>query len=274
MKGLLFYDEAGAKRNEWFIRRLQTLAEQENMELELRIFYGEGDLEELKTQALPEFALVRCIAPQLNAALEALGVRVYNNAKTSKIANDKWETFAACRAWNIPVLETELFGEGVRYSNAALEFPCVCKTTDGHGGKEVFWINDEEDLQRVQEQTRGRRKVLQKPNSILGKDVRVYAVGGEILAAVARSSETDFRSNFSLGGRVELVEPDAVQSQIVKTLYEKLKFDFVGVDFLPTQKGWVLNEIEDAAGARMLYKSSDIDFAAQIIKRIKQTQKA
>ncbi len=267
MRGVLFYDEAGARKNEWFIRRLQTLAKEENINLELRIFRSDEDLETLEISPLPFFALVRCICPKLNERLETLGVKTFNNAQTSKIANDKWETYEACLTLGIPVLKTELLGSGEEPKS----YPCVMKTTDGHGGAEVFWLSGKEDFLQAEEKTRGKWKILQEPCEILGKDMRIYAVGGEIVAAVLRTSERDFRSNFSLGGRVELTKPDETQIKIVKTLYEKLKFDFVGIDFLPTKRGWVLNEIEDAAGARMLYNCSDIDIAEHIIKRIKQT---
>lgn len=267
MKGFLFYDEPGAQKNEWFIRRLKTLAERENLSLELKIIRSEQDVEALEQSPLPDFAIVRCIRPKLNERLERLGVRTYNNAKTSKIANDKWETYKACKAWGIPVLETEL----CLNNQEPKGYPCVMKTTDGHGGAEVFWINDKRELSSAEEKTRGRRKIFQEPCEILGKDMRIYAVGGESVAAVLRSSETGFRSNFSLGGSVELIKPSEQQKAIVKTLYRELKFDFVGIDFLPTKTGWVLNEIEDAAGARMLYALSNIDIAEYIVRRIKQT---
>ena len=57
--------------------------------------------------------------------------------------------------------------------------------------------------------------------------------------------------------------------KIVKKLRKKLKFDYVGVDFLPTKSGWVLNEIEDSAGSRMLYSLSDFDVAERYIDYIK-----
>lgn len=269
MRGTLIYDELGAKKNEWFIRRLQTLAKEENIKLELFVFRSEKDLETLAKEPLPSFALVRCIQPKVNEWLSTLGVRTFNNAKTSKIANDKWETYKACKEWGIPVLDTELLGRDAEPK----KYPCVMKTTDGHGGAEVFWLSGKEDFLLAEENTRGRRKILQEPCEILGKDMRVYVIGGEIVAAVLRTSKKDFRSNFSLGGEVELATPNEEQKQTVKTLYKELKFDFVGIDFLPTKKGWVLNEIEDAAGARMLYKLSNIDIGRLMIKHIKQTIK-
>ena len=100
----------------------------------------------------------------------------------------------------------------------------------------------------------------------------MYAIGGKVVASVLRRSENNFKSNFSLGGSVQLAQVDEKQKAIVKTLYEQLKFDYVGIDFLPTKSGWVLNEIEDSAGARMLYACSDIDivrlYAEYIAKEI------
>ena len=67
---------------------------------------------------------------------------------------------------------------------------------------------------------------------------------------------------------MQLFEADETQKAIVKTLYEKLKFDYIGVDFLPTETGWVLNEIEDSAGARMLYSCSKLDIISLYAKHI------
>jgi glutathione synthase/RimK-type ligase-like ATP-grasp enzyme len=144
------------------------------------------------------------------------------------------------------------------------------KSVDGHGGTEVFWANDRKEYQTIEQNftRQGKRFIAQTPCDILGKDMRVYAVGGEIIAAVLRTSQTQFKSNFSLGGKVELVQVDETQRRIVERLYEKLRFDFVGIDFLPSGKGWVLNEIEDAAGARMLYACSDIDVVKLFIQHV------
>ena len=96
----------------------------------------------------------------------------------------------------------------------------------------------------------------------------MYAVGGQIVAAVKRTSASDFRSNFSLGGQVECVQPTLQQKEIVDKLYQELSFDFIGIDFLPTQKGFVLNELEDAAGTRMLYACTDIDVVPIFVEHI------
>ena len=258
MHGWLIYDKEGAQRNAWFIRRLQQECAAHGLSLELHVCEKDETFE----RELPSFAIVRTVYPQLNARLEEKGVRVFNNAKTSALANDKWQTYAFCQAERIPVLDT--------FPQAEC-FPVVVKTVNGHGGKEVFWAQDEREYEKIVENFRlqNKRFIAQTPCDIVGKDMRVYAVGGKIVAAVMRTSQTDFRSNFSLGGKVELAQADESQRRIVAQLYERLHFDFVGIDFLPSGNGWVLNEIEDAAGARMLYGCSDIDIAKAMIQHVK-----
>lgn len=261
MHGWLIYDSAGAQKNQWFIQRLIALAAARGLRLQLKL--DDGGLFE---GALPSFAIVRTIRPALNAELERAGVRVFNNAQTARIACDKWETYRACKAWGVPVLPT-----ATQWSEE-IGYPCIVKTADGHGGAEVFMASTRAEYEKLVARLNGRRYVVQKQNAALGEDMRLYVIGGEIVAGVLRRSQGDFRSNFSLGGKVELREADERQRSIVKTLYERLKFDFVGVDFFPDGNGgWLLNELEDSAGARMLYSLSDVDIAERFVNYVAQT---
>ena len=266
MNGWLIYDGAGARKNQWFIDRLIELGTQAGVSLSLRICEG---TETFAGEKLPDFAIVRTIAPQLNVRLEALGVRTFNNAETSRIANDKWLTYRAGKEWDIPVLPTRLLTEASPSGGAA--YPCVIKSRDGHGGAEVYRATNALEYARAANAltSAGKKGIVQEQNKVLGKDVRLYALGGEIVAGVLRTSAGDFRSNFSLGGKVQPFEADERQRAIVARLYEKLRFDYVGVDLLPDGAGgWVLNEIEDAAGARMLYQTSDIDIAERFLRHV------
>ncbi len=251
--GWLLYTRENAVKNEWLIARLKAELIDYGVELTLKILPDNDDFDRIFTEKLPDFAIVRSICPKANEWLQSRGVRVFNNAKTAKIACDKWQTYLFCKEHNIPVLPTwKEFSKDASY-------PLVMKTVDGHGGVEVFWVANEEEYQNRCAELKNREYILQPPSDTLGKDMRIYAIGGEIVGAVLRSSESGFRSNFSLGGSVESATVNEEQRAIVKTLYDTLRFDYIGVDFLPHKGGWVLNEIEDSAGARMLYACSDID---------------
>ncbi len=256
MQGVLIYDSEGYKRNRWFAQRIiELVKEKTGVELQLRIYDGLNGLPKV------DFAIVRAIAPEINAYYERVGTAVINNAQTSKIANDKWLTYKLCRELNITVMPTELCeGECTR-----TRYPYVLKSLDGHGGKQVHMITCASDLRKVNGY---KRYITQDVCSKVGYDMRVYVVGDKPLCAVLRHSESDFRSNFSLGGSFERVEIDENQRKIIEKLYDYLKFDFVGIDFIFDNGRWVLNEIEDSVGCRMLYELG-IDPLPRYIDRIK-----
>lgn len=254
MKGLLIYDAEGAERNKWFIERLIESARDFGHELELVI--SDGD----EIDATADFAIVRTINPSLNAHVESLGIPTFNNAKTARIANDKWQTYLFLRDVGIPCMRTvkpQTAEEAIR----SFPYPFVLKTVDGHGGSEVFLADNEQKCKELFYKIGAKRLIVQDLCSEPGVDMRVYMLGGRVLAAAKRTSLSDFRSNFSLGGKAEIVDvPNEIQGILV-TVTEALGCDFVGIDFIRHNGEWVLNEIEDVVGTRMLYSLTDLDAA-------------
>ena len=254
MTGWLIYTPEGYALNRWFADRLLERAAAEGLALELKLLSG-GD--SLPPGELPNFAVMRTIRPDLSARLEARGVRVFNNAETARVANDKWATFLLARELDLPVLDTVEFTWPERPSN----YPRVVKTPDGHGGGEVFFVRNDREMEEVVQRTGKRTFVAQPLCDEPGIDLRVYVLGGKPLAAVRRASSTDFRSNFKLGGAVAAERPSPEQLGIVRRLHDRLDFDFAGVDFIRHGGRWMLNEVEDVVGTRMLYATTDLDAA-------------
>lgn len=260
--GWLIYNQDGEKRNAWFIARLQDEMQKNGVLLQLIIADTPNDL----PTGNPDFAVVRAMNANINAEMQKRGVPTVNNAQTALVAGDKWQTYVLCKKLNIPVLPTVLANEQTLQT---FHYPCVVKSRFGHGGSEVFWADSQQQALQIVGKNPDKY-ILQTPCDCVGCDTRVYAVGEQIAACVKRTSKTDFRSNFSLGGNAELVPITEEQNDIVKRLQAQLQFDFIGVDFLPHENGVVLNELEDAAGTRMLY-SNGIDimpiYVQQILKK-------
>jgi glutathione synthase/RimK-type ligase-like ATP-grasp enzyme len=107
-----------------------------------------------------------------------------------------------------------------------------------------------------------------------GRDVRVYVIGKKIIAAMLRVSETDFRSNFCLGGKAEIYNLNEDEKKLINKIISLFDFDFVGIDFVFNDGKIIFNEIEDVVGSRMLYTHTDIDiaqlFVEYILNNIKQ----
>ena len=82
-----------------------------------------------------------------------------------------------------------------------LGLPMIIKEGHGSFGMKVYLIETEEQFYDKTDELRGVDYVFQKfIATSRGRDIRVNIVGGEIVAAMYRYSETDFRANITNGG--------------------------------------------------------------------------
>lgn len=264
MRGLIFYTFRDAEKNKWFIHSMQEEGARRGHLLSLFIIDRPDTTPDISAA---DFCINRSRFACLSEAFARQGKPAVNNEKTVHIANDKWLTYTLLKKLSLPCMDTFLPGN-------APAFPFVAKSRAGHGGSEVFWVNDEAEYRTVREKMQDTPFILQPVCDEPGVDVRVYVMGDQVMAAVRRTSKTDFRSNFSLGGQAEIFQPVKEQLSCVRRLQKALDSDYIAVDFIRHKGQWVVNEIEDAAGARMLYQLTDINFIQrywqQIEKRIKE----
>ena len=205
-----------------------------------------------------DFIINRTRDAELASFLENAGLFVSNPSALTRTANDKLATYGLLHG-AVPMLETVLCGD-----RPPLPFPFVAKPAAGHGGSGVSMIKSAADYAAYRA-AHPEKSVCQPLCDTLGRDMRVYVIGGRPAAAVMRESDTDFRSNFSLGGRAVPIRADGIPKaalEIVGRVCEALPLDYAGVDVMPHAGGWVLNEIEDPVGARMLYINGLLDPAA------------
>ena len=302
-QGWLIYQEEEIVRNQFSIRVMCENAERLRIPLEVKTWQwwkvwkndrweASEENADFKIRELPGYVINRSRDACLAEWFEVKGIRVFNSSSVTRIANDKEQTLEFAESLGIPTLEWKdgesLYASGVSGTEAkvgektreakdvkdvlkgTVTFPLVAKSCGGHGGTEVFWVENATELSKVKRLLDGRKWMIQRPASELGKDVRVYAVGNRIIQAMLRVSETDFRSNFCLGGQAEPYELGAEEQYMVQKILEELKTDYVGIDFLFDQGEMVLNEIEDAVGARMLYSGTDLDILKNYMEYIKK----
>ena len=259
MKGLLIYNREGAQRNKAAVKIFTEEAEKRGIELDFS--YEE--------EVLPpysfDFAIMRGYDYTLSRRLEESGIRVFNSSVVSEIANDKEKTYHYLKEHGIPLMETFLYEKEKPHP---IEFPFVIKPCGGHGGAGVSLVHNEAELENALIPIKNEKIIIQKPASEKGKDLRVYVIGGKVITGMLRTSETDFRSNFSLGGRAEIHFPDEKELRLVKRVMDVLPIDYGGIDIIYHNGKPVLNEIEDVAGARMIYTHTDINIIGLFIEYI------
>ncbi len=301
MKIWMIYDREGIQRNAFYIQMYRERCR--TYETEVEPVLAETLPHRLKDGEIPVCALVRTICPEINQMLEQVGIPVFNSYQVSYVCNHKGRTleYFKDRVLSVPSLTFSgkelpvilsqkprelicLFENQFFYSSSfewdERELICsasdfVVKAVDGHGGTQVFSIG--EDKKKVLAGIGGDDFVLQpmissgsSAENRLSRDVRVYVVGKKIFAAVLRSSSGDFRANFSLGGEVCRYGLSSHEVRVVKSVLDGMEFGMAGIDFIvDDRRRLILNEIEDVAGARMLYQCApELDIVQEYLRYI------
>lgn len=262
-RACILYTRADAERSRVLINKYSAALKAHGLTPSVtitdRLPYGEV----LRSLHGTELIINRTRDAGLAKFLEEAGFFVSNPSELTRVANDKFLTYELLHG-RVPMLETGLLtGEA-----PPLPYPFVVKPAAGHGGAGVTLVHDRAELARYRG-SHPEKSVYQALCPTLGRDMRVYVIGGRPRAAVMRASDSDFRSNFTLGGRAEPMDPNSLlpeQLKIIERVSEALPLHYAGVDIMPCGGGWVLNEIEDPVGARMLYIHTGLDPAAEHVK--------
>ena len=258
INGLIVYNSLDQKKNEWFID--ECIKRMNDNEFSL-FYKEESEVLSYVESYKVDFVIYRARDYKLLKQLEQKGIKCFNNSLTNKTANDKYLTYELCKEQGINCLETLLDNPD------KLVYPFIMKSLDGHGGQEVFLINNEQE--RLEILKKSQKHFIYQRYLSNCKDVRAYVLNNQVVAAVERKNNSDFRSNFSLGGEVKAYQPSREMVDIAVKISKLLGATYIGVDFLVDGSNIYLNEIEDPVGARMLYKTTNIDIINLFIKEIK-----
>ncbi|MDQ2087014.1 ATP-grasp domain-containing protein [Herbivorax sp. ANBcel31] len=268
MEAWLVYDKCRMERNINYINIYFEECKKRNVRLKLMLVedieFGIVDNKctlfyKNKRCSMPQFVIVRTINPLLTKHFELMGVPVFNDSFVSSICNDKQKTYQYVSNTNIEIMDTSFAYKGCCNS---IKYPSIIKSSFGCGGKNVFMVKNQNEFEKAIKSFPENNIIIQKPASDLGKDLRVYVLGDKIIASILRVSNSDFRSNYSLGGSVRVYNLGQKEKSIIYKIIEMFDFGLVGIDFVFDKGKIVFNEIEDVVGARMLYSITDINIVS------------
>ncbi|WP_110927096.1 ATP-grasp domain-containing protein [Bacillus massiliglaciei] len=276
LTGWLIYHKNDAEKNKSYIQWM--LEEANDLGMEVHLLFREDiqaghDRNGLKVmhqkQAAewPDFAIVRCIDPLFTRQLELLGIDCYNSSFVSEMANHKARMHQYLNTYSIPMIDTLYCAGHPSKESVPYRFPYIVKEVHGRGGRNVYMIQKETELAALPE---GRDWLIQKP-AVTGRDIRVFVVGGEIIAAVLRESSSDFKANFTLGGSASLYALSEEETALVRKIIGAFdQLGMVGIDFLFAEDGSLLfNEMEDVVGSRTLSSLTDLNIVRKYLQFIK-----
>lgn len=257
MQGWLIYLRGDSLKNKWFINHLIEEANNIGIDLILKVVDDYQDFLKDNLQG-PDFIINRSRIYQISQYYKQQDIPCFNNAFTNQIGNDKWEAYLKLKELNIPMVTTRLLKNRLVNNNYR-----VIKNRYGHGGNDVYLIKPNQPIDFPL-----NGSYIQQDFAKPGLDQRYYVLNGKIVLGIERSSHTDFRANYSLGGKVKIVEPSVKQKEIIKRIVEETGAFYIGVDFIFYHDDWVLNEIEDVVGMKMAYEISDLDLGKMFILEI------
>lgn len=284
MQCLIIYSEEDAEYNEWFINHIIECLEKYGIDAGLLIrekIFFDGLIGEIKyngeAKPLPDAIVNRTRDFTVSMFFEQAGVKVFNSTFVTMIGNDKYMAVDFVKNTGAPVPESFLLKKGTRFEQV-IDKEMVVKSLHGHGGSEVYAVSSNDELDEIRKRTEDdmilQKKLIPSEEEYpLGKDLRVYIVGNKIVAGMMRSSDKDFRSNFSLGGRADIHDLTDKELSIVKKITDAVYIDHAAIDLIYDKGDPVFNEIEDMCGSRMLYENTDIDIADMYAKHIADTLK-
>ncbi len=219
---------------------------------------------------------------RLARAMEKSGMRLFNRAEAVAICDDKSATQLALTGHGIPMPETWVAPMTyVSYTEAgeaflceaekALGYPLVVKECFGSLGGQVYLARSPKELRNLVARMAARPFVLQRfIAASSGTDRRLYVVGGEVVAAMTRHNEGDFRANVGAGGSGTPYTPTAEETALALSCCDILGTEIAGVDLLYEADGSPLVcEVNSSAQTKELTACTGVDVDAAIIRYVK-----
>lgn len=202
--------------------------------------------------------------------LSAAGVRVVNSPRAVEVAVDKHLALALMKSAGLPVPPTVVcqHADDALAGFTALGGDVVLKPLFGSEGVGMTRLTDIDLAQRALTmlQRAGSVLYLQKFIDHGGSDLRLMVVGDEVLGAIRRRNDTDWRTNVARGGKAEAVEPDLRVRELALRAARACGAEVAGVDILHDRAGnpFVL-EVNAVPGWRAFSTVTGIDVAGRVI---------
>jgi RimK family alpha-L-glutamate ligase len=230
---------------------------------------GPGDVALVRLDVLPTLDGVEAGLDTMSLLADR-GVRVLNPPEALLAVHDKLVTCE--RLSRAGVRQPRSFHAPDHAALAAVSVPCVVKPRFGSWGLDVFRCRTRAELEETVRAVAERPwfdacgALVQELLPTPGHDLRVLVAGGRVSGAARRiAAPGEWRTNVALGGSLERIFelPDEAASLSLAAT-AAAGTDFVGVDLLPLDGGFVVLELNGAAEFDEHYSLRDRDVYADI----------
>lgn len=235
------------------------------------------DFNRLEPLARFDVVLERCLSQTRGLALarvfEALGALVVNRPSVIETCGDKLATNAALSRCGVPTPRTGVaFGaEQVLDLCERFGYPVVMKPVVGSWGRMVARLSDRDAVEAVLEhkETLGgpQHKVfyvqeyIRKP----GRDIRAFVVGGEVIAAIYRSSG-HWVTNTARGAVATNCPLTEELVAVTRRAAQAVGGGVLAIDLLESERGLLVVEVNHTMEFRNSVSTTGVDIPAHVVR--------
>lgn len=213
----------------------------------------------------------------LISQLEKIGIFCVNFRETMELCGDKYRTILRLAESGLPAPKTALL-QGEETIDFAFEsiggkFPLIIKMLAGSKGVGVFYAESWKSLKGFLQmiwKINPEEELLMQQFIDTDHDVRVHVLGDEVIAAMKRYViPGDFRSNFSLGGKVEATTLTEEEMEMCIMAAKSVRATWAGVDYLQDKDGnYYIIEINSSPGTTGIEKATNEDVVNMVIDHV------
>ncbi|MCA9280704.1 MAG: lysine biosynthesis protein LysX [Phycisphaerales bacterium] len=199
--------------------------------------------------------------------LEGFGVRCINPARAIEVCSDKLASTIALERAGVPTPRVcvAVDEESALLAVESIGYPAVLKPTIGSWGRLVARVNDRDAAEAIIEHraTLGSaqqgvfyvQEFIDKP----GRDLRVFVVGGEPIAAIARRS-AHWVTNTARGATAEGIAITEELGDLCRRAASTCHADVVAIDLLECpRRGLLVNELNHSMEFRNSVQTTGVD---------------
>ena len=204
---------------------------------------------------------------------EHFGLPTVNSADVTERAGDKVLGSIALSRAGIPTPRTlvALTEEAALSAIEEVGYPAVLKPAIGSWGRLLARVRDREEAQQILEHKIALPSPVQsvfyiqehvpKPD----RDLRVFVVGKEVVAAMARRS-SEWRTNAARGAVTEALEPEGSLRTLALRAAEAMGGGVLAVDVMEGPNGYLVHEVNPTPEFKALQGTTGVDIARRIIE--------